>query len=116
MRWAAIWGAAPLVAVELAGNGHLESLGLLPLLAALPRHLAPGGVLVLEARRERATDDEAQTLVLSGQCRAEDVTSSNTVLSSQLADLILRTENTGQIKDSSTIGWIPRVLEAIFNF
>ncbi len=35
VRWAAIWGAAPLVAVELAGNGHLESLGLLPLLAAL---------------------------------------------------------------------------------
>jgi hypothetical protein len=34
-RWAAVWGAAPLPAVELAWNGHLESLGILPLLAAL---------------------------------------------------------------------------------
>lgn len=34
-RWAAVWGAAPLSAVELAYNGHLESLGLLPLLLAL---------------------------------------------------------------------------------
>lgn len=34
-RWTMVWGAAPLPAVELAYNGHLESLGVLPLVLAL---------------------------------------------------------------------------------
>lgn len=76
----------------------------------------PNGVLVLEARKTKVTDEESQTIVLSGECRQEDVTTSNTVLSSQIAELTLVTKNEGQVKDSSTKGWIPRVLEAIFNF
>lgn len=76
----------------------------------------PNGSLVLEARKTKVTDEESQTIVLSGECRQEDVTTSNTVLSSQIADLTLVTKNEGQVKDSSTKGFIPRVLEAIFNF
>ena len=76
----------------------------------------PNGVLVLEARKSRTTDDESQTLVLSGTCRQEDITTSNTVLSSQIADLTLVQKNEGQVKDSATKGFIPRILEAIFNF
>lgn len=76
----------------------------------------PNGVLVLEARRSKTTDDEVQTIVLNGQCRAEDITSANTVLSSQLADLTLASRNEGSVRDSASKGWIPRVLEAIFNF
>ncbi len=76
----------------------------------------PNGVLVLEARKSRATDEETQTMVLSGSCRQEDVTSSNTVLSSQIADMTLIQQNEGQVKDTATKGFIPRILEAIFNF
>lgn len=76
----------------------------------------PNGVLVVEARKTKVTDEESQTIVLSGECRPEDVTTSNTVLSSQIAELTLVTKNEGQVKDSSTKGFIPRVLEAIFNF
>lgn len=76
----------------------------------------PNGVLVLEARKTRTTDEESQTIVLSGTCRQEDVTTSNTVLSSQLADLTLSQKNEGEVKNTASKGWIPRVLEAIFNF
>lgn len=76
----------------------------------------PNGVLVLEAKRTVKKDDEEQTLVLSGECRREDVTQNNTVLSNQLAELTLISKNSGQVKDSATKGWIPRILEAIFNF
>jgi len=76
----------------------------------------PNGVLVLEAKRTVKKDDEEQNLVLSGECRREDVTQNNTVLSTQLAELTLVSKNTGQVKDSATKGWIPRILEAIFNF
>jgi len=76
----------------------------------------PNGVLVVEARKTRTTDEETQTMVLSGTCRQEDVTSSNTVLSSQIADLTLVQKNEGQVKDTANKGFIPRILEAIFNF
>lgn len=76
----------------------------------------PNGVLVLEARKTIVKDEEVQTLVLSGSCRGEDVSNANTVLSSQLADLAVVQHNEGQVKDNATKGWIPRVLDAIFNF
>ena len=37
-------------------------------------------------------------------------------LSTQLAELTLISKNTGQVKESATKGWIPRIVEAIFNF
>ncbi|MCG3123703.1 MAG: Flagellar L-ring protein [Phycisphaerales bacterium] len=76
----------------------------------------PNGVLVLEARKSVATGEEKQTIILSGSCRKEDVTDANTVLSSQLADLDIVTKQEGEVKDASTKGLIPKVLEAIFNF
>jgi flagellar L-ring protein precursor FlgH len=76
----------------------------------------PNGVMVLEARKTIQKDKETSLLILSGTCRRDDVTDANTVLSTQLADLNLITKNEGQVKDSSTKGFIPRVLEAIFNF
>lgn len=76
----------------------------------------PNGTLVLEARKSIIKDKEVQTLVLSGRCRGEDVTTANTVLSSQLADLTVVQHNEGQVKDTATKGLIPRVLEALFNF
>jgi flagellar L-ring protein precursor FlgH len=76
----------------------------------------PNGVLVVEARKSITTNGETKTLVLSGTCRREDVTSSNTVLSSQLADLTIVQETTGELRDASDKGWITRVLEAVFSF
>jgi len=76
----------------------------------------PNGILIIEARKTIQNNDEEQTIVLSGSCRSEDVTTSNTVLSSQLADLLVTSKTEGRVKETATKGWIPRVLEAIFNF
>jgi flagellar L-ring protein precursor FlgH len=76
----------------------------------------PNGTLVVEARQHIAKGDEVQSLVLSGKCRLEDVTTSNTILSYQLADLMLVTTHEGQVKDAGTKGLIPRVLETLFAF
>lgn len=76
----------------------------------------PNGVLVLEARRVIQKDKEIQNVVLSGECRREDVTDGNTVLSSQLADLALVVHNEGQVKDTATKGLLTRLFEAVFNF
>ncbi len=76
----------------------------------------PNGTLVLEAKRTIAKDQEVQTMVLAGICRREDVTGSNTILSSQLADLTVGVESTGEVKDTASKGFFTRVFEAIFNF
>lgn len=76
----------------------------------------PNGMLVLEARKTIKTNKEEQVLVLSGTCRREDVTNLNTVLSSQLAELTLISQNEGHVKDASDKGWISRVLSTIFDF
>lgn len=76
----------------------------------------PNGVLVLEARKSIVSNEETQTYILAGECRSEDVTTANTVLSSQLADLTLIARNEGEVKDTATKGFIPKILEALFGF
>lgn len=75
----------------------------------------PNGTLLLEARRSLKTDEEGQEVVLSGMCRQEDITDSNTVQSNQLYDLQLNVQNTGQVKKAGEKGLIPRVLDGLFN-
>lgn len=76
----------------------------------------PNGNLVLEARKSIDSNRESTLMVLSGVCRGQDITRSNTIQSSQLANLTLKTENDGDVKDAARKGLIPRVLETLFNF
>ncbi|HVU64838.1 MAG TPA: flagellar basal body L-ring protein FlgH [Phycisphaerales bacterium] len=75
----------------------------------------PNGNLVLEARMTRK-DKEYTTVVLSGTCRAEDITQNNTIQSSQIAGLTIRIEHEGDVSEANEKGLIPRVLETIFPF
>lgn len=76
----------------------------------------PNGTLLLEARTVTQTDEEIQTVTLSGICRSLDITSENTVLSTQLFDLSLNVQNEGQVRHATKKGLIPRAIEVLFNF
>lgn len=76
----------------------------------------PNGTIVLEAKKEIVRDKEETLLVLSGVCRQEDVTSQNTILSSQLANLRLEQHNTGDVKKAASKGFLTNALDTIFNF
>jgi flagellar L-ring protein precursor FlgH len=76
----------------------------------------PNGTVVVEARKRIDKDGEIQTIILSGTCRREDVTTQNTVLSSQLADLTVSMKTEGQVTKAGKKGIIPRALEGLFNF
>lgn len=76
----------------------------------------PNGSLLLEARSSIQTDEEVQTMVISGLCRTEDVTPLNTVQSSQLFDLRLESHNEGQVRGAAKKGVFTRALETLFNF
>lgn len=76
----------------------------------------PNGLLLLEAKKVTESDDEKVTLVVAGLARPEDITNANTVQSTQLADLVIKTESDGELRKVAKKGLIPRVLDTIFNY
>jgi flagellar L-ring protein precursor FlgH len=76
----------------------------------------PNGTLVLQARQHIRTDEEEQTMILSGTCRVEDVTPDNTVLSTQMFDKDVSNTNKGAVRDATKRGWIPKLLDAVSPF
>ena len=61
----------------------------------------PNGTLVLEGRKQITTDDEYQRFLVTGICRAEDISADNTVLSTQLADFNLRKTHKGNVRNAT---------------
>ncbi|MGI9014678.1 MAG: flagellar basal body L-ring protein FlgH [Phycisphaerales bacterium] len=78
--------------------------------------ILPNGNLVLEARRRIQTDKEKSTIKVTGICRPEDVSATNTIISNQLHDLAVTLLNEGELKRASKKGIISRALDAIFAF
>jgi flagellar L-ring protein FlgH len=76
----------------------------------------PNGVLVIQATKVIRNDEEEQKFVLTGMVRAEDVTIDNSVLSTQLADLMLEKNTRGTARDGSKKGFIPRMLDKLNPF
>jgi flagellar L-ring protein precursor FlgH len=76
----------------------------------------PNGTLVLQARQRIQTDEDVQTLVLTGVCRAEDVTPDNTILSTQMFDKSIAKTHTGPVRDTTRRGWLVKLLDAISPF
>lgn len=76
----------------------------------------PNDTIVLEARKVIRTDDDEQTIILSGTARASDIMADNTVLSTQLYDLRLEKSHKGPIRDSTRRGWFSKLLDALNPF
>lgn len=76
----------------------------------------PNGTIVLEARRSMTKDNQTQTVVVSGIARQEDITTGNSILSSQLAELTVKVESEGDVDDAAKKGWLTRVFETVFAF
>lgn len=71
----------------------------------------PNGTLSLKGHKNIKTDEEEQSLTLTGTCRAEDVGPDNTILSTQVHDLNLSAQSKGAVKDATSRGWLQRLLD-----
>lgn len=76
----------------------------------------PNGTLVLQARQRIKTDEEEQILILSGICRAEDVTADNTVLSTQMFDKDVTKIHKGPVRDTTKRGLLSKLLDVVNPF
>jgi flagellar L-ring protein FlgH len=69
------------------------------------------GNMVLEGRRSVVVNNETQVITLSGVIRPEDVTSTNTILSSQVADAEIQMEGHGVLAEAQRPGILFRFLD-----
>lgn len=76
----------------------------------------PNGTLVLEVRQTIITDKEELAIVLTGTCRADDITIDNTVLSTEMYDLHLDKQHKGELKKSTKKGFLTNFFDALFGF
>jgi flagellar L-ring protein precursor FlgH len=68
--------------------------------------LRPNGSLVVEAHRKVRWNNEITEASLSGIIRRQDVLPNNTVLSEDVAELMLDVRQEGHIRDSWRRGWL----------
>ena len=71
--------------------------------------LLPNGNLVIDSRKEITINYETQILVLQGIIRPDDVDSSNSVLSSKVADARLYLVGDGYLQELQSPGWFVRL-------
>lgn len=72
----------------------------------------PNDTVILSARKQIKIDDEEQTIIIAGTCRAEDVGADNTILSTQLSDLQMAKTHKGAVRDTTKRGWLTKLLDA----
>ena len=71
----------------------------------------PGGNLRIEAKREIKVNREKQEVTLAGIIRPEDITTYNTILSTQIADAQIKYTGKGVLGDTQGQGWFVRILD-----
>lgn len=71
------------------------------------------GNMVIEGRRLVVANDEAQTLVISGVVRSQDVGPDNMVRSSAIADAEVRLEGRGTVSDRQRPGLLQRLFDLL---
>ncbi len=74
------------------------------------------GNLVVRGSRELQVNGETQYIVLQGIVRPTDVTATNTVYSTQLADARIYYTGRGVLSDKQKPGWLARLMDNIWPF
>jgi len=102
---------------EFEGDGNYSrSESMTGRLTARIADVKPNGTLILEAKQTIVHDKEELVIILTGTCRAADITVDNTVLSTELYDLHMNKQHSGELKKTTKKGFLTNFFEAVFNF
>jgi flagellar L-ring protein precursor FlgH len=78
--------------------------------------ILPNGVLQVEARRLSKAGEEDTAMILTGQVRPEDLSSTNTISSSQVAELQIVQKGKGTLSSDQRKGWLTKLYEFLSPF
>ena len=76
----------------------------------------PNGTVVLMATKTIRSDEDEQTIRLTGTCRTADIGADNTVLSTRLHDLSVEKRTRGPVRQATRRGWLPRLIDHVSPF
>jgi flagellar L-ring protein FlgH len=79
-------------------------------------HVLPNGNLLVRGSREVRLNNENQFIYLQGIIRPEDVSSSNVVLSTFVAEAVIEMNGQGSVSDKQRPGWVARALDWAWPF
>jgi flagellar L-ring protein precursor FlgH len=93
--------------LDVAGNQQLQGSGqttrnltLATTISARVVDITPNGILVIEGIKNVGVNSEKQTVTVRGMVRPADLTTANTVLSNQVADLQIQVNGKGVVGDA----------------
>jgi len=99
------------------GSGSTSRSGKLSaMVAAVVTQVLPNGNLVVEGSREIQVNDEMQIIRLSGVVRPVDISASNVVLSSRIADAAITYTGVGTVDEKQRPGWFARLFDYLTPF
>jgi flagellar L-ring protein precursor FlgH len=85
-------------------------------LAGVVTQVLPNGNLVVAARQQFRVNDELRDLRVTGVIRTQDITSENTVQSSQIAEARIEYGGRGQLTDIQAPRWGQQVMDVLLPF
>jgi flagellar L-ring protein precursor FlgH len=99
------------------GDGNTSRSSLLEAdITARVANVLPNGNLEIEGRREIVVNNEDQVMILRGIIRPEDISSSNVILSTYIADARIEYTGKGILADKQGPGWFTRILDKVWPF
>jgi flagellar L-ring protein precursor FlgH len=78
--------------------------------------VAPNGVLKVEATRFSKAGEEDTSMILTGLVRPEDLSTSNTISSDNVADLQILQKGKGTLTNDQRKGWLTKLYEFLQPF
>jgi flagellar L-ring protein precursor FlgH len=84
--------------------------------AVVVTDVLPNGNLVIEGMRQVTFSGETQYTVLHGVIRPDDITSGNTVSSTNIAEARVEMVSTGALTDAQKLGWFSKLYETLRPF
>ena len=92
-------------------DGHVKAY-----ISAVVEKVLFNGNLYISGQREIRVNNETQYITLSGVVRPKDISSSNEVSSTFIADARITYSGSGPVADKQRVGWLGRVLDYVWPF